>query len=328
MTNRRTFLTVLGCGLLAAPLAAEGQQPDRVYRIGYLSPSMPAPSLGATSSEHLLSSSLRDLGYVEGRNLVIERQFAEGEIARLPGLAGDLVQHRVDVIVAVANSAILAAKEATTTIPIVMGFGSEPVERGFVMSFARPGGNVTGVTLVADTTLAAKRLELLREAVPSATRIAVLTTDEIVTQREEAENAAARLGVRLVVAKVRAHDYERAFATMVAGRARALFVLSSPVLFRDRQPIIELAAKHRLPAMYEWREHVADGGLMAYGASLSGLYGRVATYVDRIFKGANPAELPVEQPDKFAFVINLKTAKALGLTIPPSLLLRADQVIE
>jgi hypothetical protein len=233
MTNRRTFLTVLGCGLLAAPFAAEAQQAGRVYRIGYLSPSMPAPSLGATSSEHLLSSSLRDLGYVEGRNLVIERQFAEGEIARLPGLAGDLVQHRVDVIVAVANSAILAAKEATTTIPIVMGFGSEPVERGFVMSFARPGGNVTGVTLVADTTLAAKRLELLREAVPSATRIAVLTTDEI---------AAARLGVRLVVAKVRAHDYERAFATMVAGRGRRMGgqpcgVLALQPLVRAHEPL-------------------------------------------------------------------------------------------
>jgi putative ABC transport system substrate-binding protein len=278
----------------------------------------------------LVPTALRDLGYVEGQNLVIERRFAEGNIDRLPGLARELVQLRVDVIVAVSAGAIQAAKDATTTTPIVMGFGSEPVRRGFVASLARPGGNITGVLLAAESEFAGKRLELIKEAVPQAARIAVLTTDEPAsrTQVQEAERAVSSLGVKLVVVEQRAGDYERAFTKMAAAHARALFVLSSPILHQDRKRIVALAAKHRLPAIYPWREEVEDGGLMAYGSNLSGLARRVAAYVDRIFKGASPAELPVEQPTSFELVVNMRTAKALGLTIPHTVLVRADQIIE
>jgi putative ABC transport system substrate-binding protein len=321
---------MMGGGLLAGPLAvsAGAQQPGKVYRVGILSQVVrPAPS-DRSSVAMLLPTALQQLGYAEGQNLVIERRFAEGKRDRLPGLARELVQLRMEAIVAISNEPIQAAKDATQTIPIVM-LGGNVVREGFVASLARPGGNITGV-VISETGLAPKRLQLLKEAIPRATRIAVLAPGEedYGVQLQESEKAAASLGVTLVVIEVRAADYERAFASMVAGRATALTVMSSPQLNRDRARIIALAAKHRMPAIYQWREQAEEGGLMAYGSSVSGLSRRMASYVDRILKGANPAELPVEQPSTYELVINLKTAKALGLTMPPSLLVRADEVLQ
>jgi putative ABC transport system substrate-binding protein len=277
----------------------------------------------------LLPTALQQLGYAEGQNLIIERRFAEGQRDRLPGLARELVQLRMDVIVAISTDAVRATKEATQTVPIVMVGGGNVVGDGFVASLARPGGNITGV-VISEGGLAQKRLQLLKEAVPRATRIAMLAPvqEDYRVQLQEVGTAATSLGVTLVVIEARDADYERAFASMVAGRATALFVVSSPRLNRDRAHIIALAAKHRLPAIYQWREQAEDGGLMAYGSSISGLSRRLASYVDRILKGASPAELPVEQPSIYELVINLKTAKALGLTIPPPLLLRADEVLQ
>jgi putative ABC transport system substrate-binding protein len=276
-----------------------------------------------------LLAALRERGYVEGRNLVVERRYAEGQIDRLPGLARELVQLRVDVIVAVAAAAVRAAKDATTTIPVVMWGNFDPVAEGLVASLARPGGNVTGALIAAEGTLAAKRLELLKEAVPRATRIAALFHESVLqTQVQETQKAASSLGVTLVPVEVRGSDYDRAFAAMAAERPAALFVAGSTFFFRDRKQIIKLAAKHRLPAIYEWPEQAEEGGLMAYGSSLPEGYRRLAAYVDRVLKGAKPGDLPVEQPTKHEMVINLKTAKALGLAISKSLLQRADQVIE
>jgi putative ABC transport system substrate-binding protein len=329
MMNRRAFISG-AAALLAAPLAAEGQQTEKVYRLGVLSPAAPPvpPDLGSVG---LLPKALSELGYIEGWNLVIEWRFAEGKLDRLPALARELVEARVDVIVAVALSALRAAKDATQTIAIVMGFGPpDPVAFGFVKSLASPGGNITGVTYWAQRGYEAKRLELLKETIPRAARIAFLVYPGQPSQTfvQEAQKAASSLGVALVVVEVQADDYDRAFAAMQTGRADAVLVQGAPVFNRDRKRIIELAATHRLPAIYEWRHHSEEGGLMAYGSNLFQLLQRVALYVDRIFKGAKPGDLPIEQPTTFELVINLKTAKALGLTIPPSLLQRADQVIE
>jgi len=325
--NRRVFLAG-AVSVVAGPLAVRAQQAGKVYRLGILTP---GGHLGSPVISNLLPLGLRDLGYVEGQNLVIEQRFAEGKLDRLPALARELVLLRVDALVAASPHAVQAAKDATKTIPIVMLLSySEPVELGFVASFALPGGNITGVVLAAEHTMAAKRLELIKEAVPRAARIAVLATGEAPsrTQVQGVEKAAPTLGVKLVIVEARDADYDRAFATMVAERADALLVVASVILSTGRERIVQLAAKHRLPAIYDWREHVEAGGLMAYGGSVSGFTRRAAVYVDRIFKGANPADLPVERATTFELAINLKTAKALGLIIPPSLLLRADQVIE
>jgi len=329
MMDRRRFLLTSLVGALAMPQVADAQQPGKVWRVGILSPGgVPDPSVATTPN--LLPRNLRELGYVEGGNLIVERRFADGKIERLPGLARELVQLKVDVIVAAGDETIPAARDATATVPIVMVVGSDPVARGLVASFSRPGGNITGVTVVAETVLAAKRLELIREAVPGAARIAVLGAGGPVSsiQVQEAQKAASAQRVKLVVVEAPGTDYDRAFASIVAERADALFVLMSPTLTRDRKQIIDRAAKYRLPAIYQWREHVEVGGLMSYGGSLIDISRRVAAYVDKIFKGARPGDLPIEQPTKYELVINLKTAKALGLTIPPSLLARADQVIE
>jgi len=325
--DRRIFLTGLSA-LLAAPLAAEAQQAGKVYRLGILSPGgRPLP--GTSSGHFQLIEVLRERGYVEGQNLVVERRYAEGKTDRLPELARELVRIPVDVIVAVGGTAIDVAKDATKTIPIVMGFATDPVGRGLVSSLARPGGNITGVSISAGPEISQKRLELLKEAVPRAARIAGLAAgDTAQIIRQETQKAASSLGVKLIVVEVRGAEYERAFATMVAERADALAVVGSAILNTDRRRIIELAARHRLPASYEWREHAEDGGPMAYGANNRDLYRRVATFVDRIFKGANPATLPVEQPTVFELVVNLRTAKALALTIPSSVLRRADHIIE
>jgi putative ABC transport system substrate-binding protein len=321
--DRRTFVTVVVSALIGAPPMADGQPPAKIHRVGLLSPA-------SVGSSEVIFAALRDLGYVQGQNLVVERRYAEGHLDRLPRLARELAQLPVDVVVAFTAGGIAAAKDATKTIPIVMMGTTDPVGQGFITSLARPGGNITGVTYSAGPEIAAKRVELIKEAVPRARRIAVLSTRELGSppQVREAWSAASRLGVELVVVDVRDDEYDRAFGEIVAKRADALFVVGSPVLTRDRKRIIALAAKHHLPAIYEWREHVDEGGLMAYGGDISALYRRVAMYVDRILKGANPAELPVEQPATFVLAINLKTAKTLGLAFPQSLLVRADQVIE
>ncbi len=272
--------------------------------MGILSPGgIPDPSVA--TAPNLVPVALRELGYVDGGNLVIERRFAEGKIDRLPELARELVQRQVDVIVAAGYEATQAAKDTTATIPIIMIIGSDPVATGWVASLSRPGGNITGVTTVAQTVLASKRLALIKEAVPRAARIAVLAPHGMVSlaQVQEAEKAAAALRVKLVVVYVQGTDYDRAFATVVADRTDALFVVASPTFTRDRKEIIERAAKHRLPAIYEWREHVEAGGLMSYGGSIVELSRRVAAYVDKIFKGAKPGDLPLEQPTKFEFVM-------------------------
>jgi len=328
MIDRRTFLTLLGAGTLTAPSLAGAQQAGRVYRVGILRATTPPPTPYGT--DPTLGNALRELGYVEGQNLTVEARYADGKLDRLPVLARELVELRVDVIVAIGSAAIRAAKEATTTIPILMYGGFDPVTAGFVASLARPGGNVTGVVVGPGSSLTGRRLELLREAVPRAARVAFLVPDDpnFRPQVEEAQQGALSPGIKLVVVEVRAGDYVPAFSTISSERATALLVGASPYFMRDRKQIIALTAKHRLPGMYEWPEQVEDGGLMSYGATQSALVQRAAAYIDRIFKGAKPGDLPVEQLTKFELVINRKTAKALGLTLPPSLLSRADRVIE
>jgi ABC-type uncharacterized transport system substrate-binding protein len=330
--NRRAFISTAAGGLLAVPFAAEAQQAAKVTRIGYLAANLAA-------SPHLQQAflqGLRDLGYVEGRNLVIEYRDAEEKVERLPALAAELVALKVDVIVTEAGTTgvPLAAKQATRIIPIVFTATADPVGSGLVISLARPGGNVTGLsTLVAE--LVGKRLELLTQAVPGVGQVAILRLPGVLGERTEkemltgADVAARGLGVRLQFVEARGPaDFDRAFSDMTRARAGALTVLPSNMFLRERRRLVDLAARSRLPAVYPLREFVDAGGLMAYGPNLADLSRRAATYVDEILKGAKPGELPVEQPTKFDLVINLKTAKALGLTIPPSLLQRADQVIE
>jgi putative ABC transport system substrate-binding protein len=318
--NRRVFVRTLAGGLLAAPLAAEAQEAAKVRKVGELHP--------GTGSEERLAA-LREAGYVEGQNLVVERRHAEGHIERLPALAAELIGLKPDIILATGVDAIRAAMNGTKVIPIVMAFAEDPIGKGLVASLARPGGNVTGVTLVAAGTMAAKRVEVFKEAMPRGRRIALLSWRGMeAAQVKEAEQAARTLKIETILVEVRNGDYAGAFSTLAAERADAVFVLSNPLLNRDRKRIIALAARYRLPAFYEWRESAEDGGLLAYGAKVRDLNLRVVAFVDKILKGAKPADLPVEQPTSFELVINLKTAKALGLTIPPALLQRADQVIE
>jgi putative ABC transport system substrate-binding protein len=328
--DRRTFIGSAAGALLVVPLAALAQPAGRTYRLGLLSPGM--PPLSGTGMAQWLPSYLGELGYVEGRNLVVVARFAEERADRLPELARELAQQKPDVIVAIGTSAIQAGKMATTTVPIVFLNNGDPVALGLVASLARPGGNVTGILIAPGGTLAGKKLELLKEIAPRATRIALLTPDDpgpgLKMQVEEVRKSAAVLGLELSVVEVRGGDYAKAFAAISAARSTAVFVGAHSRFLRDRNKIIELAATHRLPAVYEWPQQVKDGGLMSYGASDTETYRRVAVYVDRIFKGAAPGELPIEQPSKLLLVINLKTAKAMGLAIPQSLLLRADEVIQ
>jgi putative tryptophan/tyrosine transport system substrate-binding protein len=327
--NRRKFIGRVAGVLVATPLVAKGQAAGRVYRLGILRPgpqSTSDPVLAGT-----FSLPLRDLGYVEGRNLVIESRYADGKLDRLPALARELADLRVDAILAVGPFAIQAAKDATTTIPIVLFTGGDPVAAGLVPSLARPGGNITGVLIAPEGTLAGKRLEMLRESIPRATRIALLVTDDsgvmLEQQISETRTAASTLGIDLDVTEVRGSDYARVFASMAARRPQALIVGAQATFLRDRKQIIELAAKYRLPAIYEWPRQVQDGGLMSYGANDVATYAQVASYIDRIFKGARPGDLPIWQPSRLSLVINLRTAQALGLVIPQSLLVRADELI-
>ncbi len=277
---------------------------------------------------------MREHGYTEGQTIAIEWRFAEGRPERLPDLAAELVRLKVNLIVAEATPAARAAMEATIPIPIVIPDAADAVGSGLVASLARPGGNVTGLSFLGPE-LIGKRLQLLKDVVPGMTRVAVLWhpdlygEDTVKIMSEETEAATRALAVRLQRVEARSpNDLVGAFSAMTAGRAGALLLWTSPMFFAERRRIVDLAAKNRLPAVYPWREAVDAGGLMGYGPSAPDLFRRAATYVDKILKGSKPAELPVEQPTKFELVINVKTAKALGLTIPPSLLLRADQVIE
>ena len=330
MMDRRTFVGTIAAALLAIPLAGVAQQPGRIYRLGVLSGGPRPISEGGLTQ--WLATYLREQGYVEGRNLAVESRFAEGQYDRLPGLARELALLKPDVIVAIGTSAIQEGKLATATVPIVFLTNVDPIAAGLVPSLAQPGGNVTGILIAPEGTLAGKKLELLREVVPKARRIALLAPDDpgvgFGLQREEVRKAAAALGVELIVVVVKGGDYAGAFAAIGAARPAALFVGAHSIFVRDRKQVIGLAAKYRLPAMYEWPQQVKDGGLMSYGASDTETYRRVAVYVDRIFKGAKPSELPIEQPSKLLLVINANTAKALGLKLPQSLLLRADEVIQ
>lgn len=327
MTTRREILFALGA--LAAPFAARAQQSGKSWRIGFLS----SGSLGSGPNENVeaFREQLRSLGYIEGRNLSIEYRAAAGKEERLPEMAAELVRLKVDVIVTSATTTVLAAKHATSTIPIVIAGEADPVGNGLVASLARPGGNITGMSNLS-TDLAGKRLQLLREVLPKTTRVALLAykaADPMPPFLKEMLAAAKQMGITLVVQRVNeAEAFATAFAVMQREHAQALVVQTSPFAFDHRDRIVELAAQHRLPAMFYSRGYVDVGGLMSYGPSLLDIYRRAAYYVDRIFKGAKPADLPVEQPTKFEMVINLKTAKALGLNVPQAVLLRADEVIK
>jgi putative tryptophan/tyrosine transport system substrate-binding protein len=325
--TRRTIglLITLALGLLMAPLAAEAQRPGKLPRIGVLTPlSAPNPLIEA------FRQGLHDLGYVEGHNIHIEYRFAEGRFERLPALAADLVQLPVDVLVTDGPSA-LAAKHATATIPIVFPVFADPVAEGLVASLARPGGNVTGLSVMTQD-LAAKRLELLTEVVPGLRRIAILWNPGRpgqAIQIQEIHAASARVGIHVEVLEVRSpQEFDHAFRTMVDKGVGAVTVVEDAMFYNERTRLATLAAQSQLPAIYSTRGYGEAGGLLSYGPNFPELFRRAATYVDKILKGAKPADLPVEQPTKFELVINLKTAKALGLTIPPSLLARADEVIQ
>jgi len=317
---------ILTLSVILAPVAAEAQQAAKVPRIGYLSPS----SLSDPRTQRFLEAfrlGLRELGWLEGQN--IEYRFAEDKLDRLPALAAELVRLKVDIIVAATTPVILAAKNATSTIPIVMAQVADPVGSGLITGLARPGGNVTGVSLMMPE-LGGKRLELLREVVPSVTRVAFLAGRNPLGRRfvEEAQVAGQTLGLRIQPVMVGGlEEFEAAFSAMVRERAGALIV--QPIFISSHASrIVDIAARHRMPTISDVRELPDAGGLMSYGPNVGEAYRRAATYVDRILKGAKPADLPVEQPTKFELVINLKTAKALGLTIPQSLLVRADEIIQ
>ena len=326
--------STIGCivtlilSLLTAPLTSTAQHAAKVPRLGLL---IPGSSSAFAPRIEAFRHGLRDLGYVEGRNITIEYRFAEGQDDRLPALVAELIRLQVDIMVTDGEAAILVAQHATTTIPIVMAVSSDPVGIGFVASLARPGGNITGLSFML-TEVSGKRLELLQEAVPKLSHVAVLwdpANPSSTLGFKETQTAAHALGLPLQSLEVRGPDeFDQAFAAMSREHADALVVLSNPLFFSHRRQLAELAVKHRLPAIFLFREYVEAGGLMAYGANLNAMYRRAAYYVDRILKGTKPADLPVEQPVKFELVINLKTAQALDLTIPPTLLFRADEVIK
>jgi putative ABC transport system substrate-binding protein len=323
--TRTAFSVGLVLSLLGAPFAV-GAQSTKVARVGILSTGNPH----SAAIYQAFEQRLRELGYVEGQNLSIEFRNAEGKTDKLPGLAAELVRLKVDVVVVATDPATRAVKEASAKIPIVMvSVNYDPVELGYIASLARPGTNVTGV-LFLHRELTGKRLELFKEMLPAVKRVAVLSDPLAAEQLRAVEAANRSMGLKLHSIELRnpSYDVESAFRAVLRAQAEALLVLTTPVIFRERSKIAQLALKHRLPTSFAHREHVDAGGLMSYGPNFADMWRFAAVYVDKILKGANAAELPVEQPTKFELVINLKTAKALGLTIPPSLLLRADQVID
>jgi putative tryptophan/tyrosine transport system substrate-binding protein len=314
--------------LLALGVIAQAQQPNKVPRIGFLSLSSPAALAARIEA---FRQGLRELGYVEGKNIVIEYRYAEGKLERIRALSAELVHLKVNIIVTAGPSATRPAKEATSTIPIVMAFDTDPVANGFVASLARPGGNITGLSTLSPE-ISGKQLEFLKEIVPKLSRVAVFGSSIAPGNAQalkEIEVAAEAFGVKLQYLEVRdAKDIETAFRAASKGRADAVLVLPSPITLSQRRQVVDLAANSRLPAIYWATEFVEAGGLMTYSVSFTDLFRRAATYVDKILKGTKPADLPVEQPTKFEFVINLKTAKQIGLTIPPNVLARADKVIK
>jgi putative ABC transport system substrate-binding protein len=325
---RRALVYLIALAITSAPLPAEAQQAGRVPRIGFLSATSPSDRPALLDA---FRQRLRELGWVEGQNIVIDYRYAEGRVDRLPDFAAELVRLKVDLIVSFGTQGVTAAKNATGTIPIVMIAVRDPVGTGLIASLARPGGNVTGVSGYAGLESVAKQLELLKETVPTVRRVAVLSNPTNAYHQlamREVNVAARSLGVQLQLLEAPGpKEFDGAFAAMAKERAEALLVLSDVMLNSHQTRIADLAARSRLPAAYGVRESVEAGGLMSYGSSFLDLHRRSAAYVDKILKGARPADLPVEQPSTFELVINLKTAKALGLTIPQSLLQRADEII-
>jgi putative tryptophan/tyrosine transport system substrate-binding protein len=330
------LILVLAVSVLLATLAAEAQEVGKVYRVGLIFTTSPVSEMAGPEPVHpsarAFMHGLRALGYVEGRNLIVERRSAEGRFERFGDIVAELVRLKTDVIVAPGDVAPRAAKMVTTTIPIVMATAEDPVGAGLIQSLARPGGNVTGLMLVVGPEIEGKRLEIFREALPGVSRVAYLGSkkekDWEGAWGQSVRTAAQALGVTLVLAEFSDREYADAFAQVTRARAEALFVSPSLSAFADRALVVELATRARVPTMFAYRQQVDLGGLMSYGVNVVDNFRRAASFVDRILKGAKPADLPVERPTKFELVINLKTAKALGLTIPPALLLRADQVIE
>jgi putative ABC transport system substrate-binding protein len=322
--RRRDLIGLAGWAAVACPFAVQAQQANKVYRIGIVGAGAP---VGMSGFQGVLSG----LGWIEGKNLVYEQRFADDRLERLPNLVAELIRLNVDVIVAIGTLAPIAAKQATTTIPIVMTGAGDPLGSGLVASLAKPGGNVTGLSLMSPE-LAGKRLELLKEVIPGLTRIAVLwnaANPYPATVFAQTRLAAGKLGIEVQSLEVRSpDDLDGALEDALRQNAAGLIAVEDPLTYGNRQRIVAFAARSRLPAIYGIREFADAGGLLAYGANLSELSRRSAGYVDKILKGAKPSDLPVEQPTKFDFVINLKTAKSLGLTISPALLARADEVIE
>jgi len=323
--------TIFVCLLLTVPLptVSEAQQPNKIPRIGYLATSGPEE---ARTAREAFQRGLLDLGYVEGKNINVEYRYAENNFERLPSLVAELVQRKVDGVFVVSLPAIRAAKQATKTIPIVMVTNFDPVALGLVASMARPGGNLTGLTLLTRD-LSGKRLELLNEVLPGISRVAILGVAPSARESrmfEDYEAAARALKIQLQSVEVRGQnpDLEGAFQVATKGRASALITVRNPTLTRHQKRIAELAIKNRLPSMFESTDYVDAGGLVSYAANYTAIFRRAAVFVDKILKGVKPADLPVEQPTKFELVINLKTAKQIGLTIPPNVLARADKVIK
>ena len=329
MNRRDAVLALVALAAATGSRASLAQQPDKVWRVGFLSPQPRADPAVAQGIEAFLKG-MRGLGFVEGKNLVVESRFADGKPERLPGMAAELVQLKVDVVVAAGSPAIGAAQRATTTIPIVMATTGDPVGSGFVKSLARPGGNITGLSNLAGD-LGPKLLDLLHTVVPKLSRVVVLVSPASSTSRRLTESilaSAKKAGVRALTAQASTPpEIERAFSMMARENADAVIV-GTGFSTLQRQQMAELAIKYRLPSIYGNRSSVEAGGLMSYGPDNIDHYRRAATYVDKILKGAKPGDLPVEQPVKIEFVINLKTAKAIGLTIPQTILLRADEVIQ
>jgi putative tryptophan/tyrosine transport system substrate-binding protein len=325
--DRRTFLGSLGLSVLIVPLAAEAQPAGKIPRVGFLHHG----STGSSPEVDAFRHGLRELGYIDGHNIAVEYRFASGQVSRLSELAAELVSLKVEVIVTSTTPASMAAKQATNTIPIVFAVVADAVGAGLVTNLARPGGNITGLTSIS-AELGGKRLELLKGVVPKASRVAVLYNPadrSNVLILKELQDAAPALGLTLQPLEVRGPgDFEGAFVAMTRGRAHALFGAPGVLTYEHRNALVDLVAKSRIPAMWGHRQFVDAGGLMSYAVNYYDQLRRAAAYVDKIFKGARPGELPVEQPTKFELVVNLKTAKTLGLAIPPSILLRADQVIE
>jgi putative ABC transport system substrate-binding protein len=327
MKKRREFITLLG-GAAAWPLAARAQQAGKVWRIGLLSGASREPT---SSNYEAFLQGMRELGYVEGRDFVMEYRFADGKYERFPELAAELVRLKVDVLVTGTAAAIRTLQRATTTIPIVLAYSTDPAGNGFVASLARPGGNITGLSGSSDDT-SPKQLELVTTVIPTASRIGLLGNPASPTfagVRPGAEIAAQKVGLTIVPVEARnPQEIESAFAEFDRQRVQAFIAAGDAVFFTHRQRIAELALSNRLPSMFPQREYAAAGGLMTYGENLSGFFRRAASFVDKILKGAKPGDLPIEQPTRFNLVINRKTADALGVTIPAQLYIFADEVIE